>query len=78
MRISARKRQDNLSTRKKVKWALYDRGHFKDIMDRVGDKTKKLLNLFPAAQPLESALIDKEVLELSERLKIAERFCQRA
>ncbi|RSM06848.1 hypothetical protein CEP52_005525 [Fusarium oligoseptatum] len=68
MRKMAKRRQNNLSTRKKAKWALYDRRHFNDMIDSIANKTKELQELFPAAVPTERTLVDKETLELSESL----------
>jgi Prion-inhibition and propagation len=70
MRKMAKQRQNHLSLRQKAKWALFDRAYFKDMIEKVGDNTKELLELFPAAQPLEKALVDKETLELSKSLQV--------
>ncbi|KAJ5828876.1 uncharacterized protein N7525_007129 [Penicillium rubens] len=70
MQKIAKQRQNNLSLRQKAKWALFDRAHFKDMVANIADYTKELQELFPAAQPLEEVLVDKETLELSESLLV--------
>jgi hypothetical protein len=45
-----RRRQNGLPRSKKAKWALYDRGHFKEMLDNVTKLTGELVELFPAAK----------------------------
>lgn len=70
MRRLAKMRGNHLSMPETIRWAVYDRGHFRDMIGKIGDHTKELQELFPAAKPLEKALVDKETLELSESIKV--------
>ncbi|KAH8651652.1 prion-inhibition and propagation-domain-containing protein [Ilyonectria robusta] len=63
-------RRNKLSIRRKAKWVLYDREHFKGMIECISEKTKELQELFPAARSTEKALIDKEVVELTWGLKL--------
>jgi hypothetical protein len=64
-----RKRQGSLPRTKKAKWALYDRGHFKEMLDNVTKLTSELVELFPAAEDKQGQLRDEEMSAFTGSLR---------
>ncbi|KAH7157711.1 prion-inhibition and propagation-domain-containing protein [Dactylonectria estremocensis] len=65
----ARGRQNRLSMPDKVKWAIYDRKHFKSMIEKIGHHTEALVDLFPPEKDLEKPLCDNETLAFCESLR---------
>jgi hypothetical protein len=64
-----RGRQNGLPKTKKAKWALYDRGLFKEMLDNVTKLTGELLELFPAAEDKQGQLRDEEMTAFTGSLQ---------
>ncbi|PWI64388.1 hypothetical protein PCL_10526 [Purpureocillium lilacinum] len=64
-----RERQNGLSRMKKAKWALYDRGHFKEMLDAVTQLTSELVELFPGAMDKQEQLRDGEMAAFTGPLR---------
>lgn len=64
-----RERQNGLSRMKKAKWALYDRGHFKEMLDAVTQLTSELVELFPGAIDKQEQLRDGEMAAFTGSLR---------
>ncbi|KAK5662879.1 hypothetical protein OQA88_6290 [Cercophora sp. LCS_1] len=56
-----RRRQNVLPKTKKVKWALYDRGHFKEMLENLTKSISELIELFLAAKDKQGQLRDEEM-----------------
>ncbi|PWI64017.1 hypothetical protein PCL_00451 [Purpureocillium lilacinum] len=61
--------QNGLSKMKKAKWALYDRGHFKEMLEAVTQLTSELVELFPGAIDKQEQLRDGEMAAFTGPLR---------
>lgn len=64
MRDMALRRQNKTPLRQKVKWALYEKKHFKRLVEDITDLVNDLVQLFPAVQQEQRRLCDVEVCEI--------------
>jgi len=64
-----RRRQNGLPKTKQAKWALYDRGHFKEMLDNVTKLTGELVELFPAVKDKQEQLRDEEMAAFTGSLR---------
>lgn len=64
-----RSRQNGMGKTKKAKWALYDRGHFKEMIENVTKLTGELVELFPAAKEKQGQLRDEEMTAFTGSLR---------
>ncbi|KAI9843934.1 MAG: hypothetical protein M1838_002401 [Thelocarpon superellum] len=61
MRVLSLQRQKRASPAPRTKWALYEEKHLDDLIDQVGTRVDRLINLFPAAQGLQRTECEREV-----------------
>jgi hypothetical protein len=72
MRNLSINRQNRTPLRKKVKWALYDEQHFKDLIGKITTLANDLVDLFPAAEEKQVYLGNSEVQAFSESFRVLE------
>ncbi|KAK4163560.1 prion-inhibition and propagation-domain-containing protein [Cladorrhinum sp. PSN259] len=68
-RSLVRRRRNGLLKKTKPKWVVYDRGHFKEMLDNVTKLTGELVELFPAAKVKEKELCDEEMTAFTGSLR---------
>ncbi|KAH0035849.1 hypothetical protein KCU78_g1976, partial [Aureobasidium melanogenum] len=58
------KRRNITSLQRKAQWALYEEKHFRQLIEDVTSAVDGLVELFPAVQPSQEKLCDREAAEL--------------
>jgi hypothetical protein len=64
IRKLTQRRQKETSTANKTKWALYARDDFDKLVKDISELVEKLVVLFPALQPAQEALCQKEAEQI--------------
>ncbi len=64
LRENAVRRQSRIPLRSKVAWAVYRKKDFGIIVEDIGEFMQSLVNLFPAAIPMQQELVTSEVASI--------------
>lgn len=65
MRDLAIRRQGRTKLRGKIRWALYEQKKFSRLVEDIDDLVKSLVDLFPAAAPVQQQLCESELFEVT-------------